>query len=157
MVVEEILSKIDKEENSSGNGYYDVFITSDFVIKRYENDRHGEKHYQRDVKKHQDLDKFNVLPKMITYFEHDIYYYIVVEKVLCLDHKYTGPRKENAYFRYLENKVENDDFWDEVDSLQKTINQNNYRLCDIHGGNFGYDKNHNFVCLDEGCLYEVRS
>lgn len=153
MVFEEILSKIDEEEKSSGNGYYDVFIVGDMVIKRYEDSLGSKGRFDNDVKKHNDLDDRKLLPKMIANFHHDIYFYLIVEKVLCLDHKWDGDKQNTSYFKYLRDKIEDDDFFDSISEYEKELCGLNYTVHDVHAGNFGYDKDHNFVCLDEGCLY----
>ena len=153
---EQIVEKMSSAKESSGVGYYEVYILEDLglVIKSYQ--RIDD--YIKDVRKHNDLDQHNLLPKMYNNFEHRDRFIIVVEKVRCFDEEVlkevNNPEKgyDNQYFSLLEERVEDGDFHYKVVEYQRALTEFGYTLFDIHGGNFGESADGTFVCLDEGCL-----
>lgn len=153
----EILEQIKDIDSSPGAGYYEVFILKDMVVKKYWN----KKKFETDVKIHEKLDDFDLIPRMIANFEHDEDFYLIVEKVECFD-KMVNIKGEifglypRDYFEKLDEIESSPEYKQNEKEYIKRLNNHGYKLVDIHCGNFGLKKDKTFVCLDEGCFQEIQ-
>lgn len=150
----QFIEALESTNQSPGNGYYEVYVCEDFVIKKYSDILS----FDKDIMLHDILDKHDLIPKKITSFEYEEHFYLVVEKVTCLDEdvsEYKTRRKfdgySSEYIQWTFDMEKSDEF---NNKRKKYISdlavKTGYLVWDDHSGNFGLNKNGDLVCLDEG-------
>jgi len=124
-----------------------VYDIGDLIIKKYDYNP------LKEIKIHNDLDKTGLIPKLITSFKHDYCYYLVVEKIECLDASVRASMKHKFDLCDYHDEIEKieDEYQDEIEDYEEELAMFNYSIDDIHIGNFGY-KEKQLICLDEGCF-----
>lgn len=129
----------------SGSSCVSTYCCGDFFIKKfYDIDL-----YLMYVKTHNDLDDSCIIPKMLDNFVHDDCGYIVVEAVEQLDKDLIDKLGVNSD-EALHDNIE--DYETELSMLIDEADRKGYDVDDIHRGNFGFNSQGDFVCLDEGCF-----
>lgn len=125
----------------SGVGYYTTFVCDEVVVKRYpETSKHL---FDKDMVVHRELDDFYLVPKLLGYYKDDKNYYLILNKI-------TPVCDQSIHLEELRDFAEKHS--KEIENHTDRCANLRFLMRDKGPFNYGYDKNGNFMCLDEGCF-----